>query len=156
MKERAAKVTPAHPGKIVYCNPLVPYETCINSRNEESNSRSIVSDSFDQTSLSNSKIYETIKSGPFSALSSVYSEDSPATHIRSRANSYGKMIGSKLGIPKLSSSSSYASVDMENGRKQYSKVIMGSNSADYSDDMTGSILISILFYFLITNMVCIL
>ncbi|CAK9825805.1 hypothetical protein ANTRET_LOCUS3743 [Anthophora retusa] len=153
--EKATKVTPAYPGKLVCCPPSVPYEICINTHTGETRSKAITASSSDGgSSVSNTMMYANPNSGvssksahrmfPAIALKSngMLAESAPRLYGGSNMNS-GMFGGSKAGSygPLAESNSKvynvpsliYANLNTGNRQKQRSKMVMSSSSDCFDD-----------------------
>ncbi|CAK9819753.1 hypothetical protein ANTPLA_LOCUS10363 [Anthophora plagiata] len=160
--EKATKVTPAYPGKLVCCPPSVPYEICINTHTGETRSKAMTASSSDGgSSVSNTMVYASSNSGTpskpahrmFPAIplksNGMLAESAPRLYGgfnmnsgmfgESKAGSYGPFTESNskvYNVPSLI----YANLNSGNRQKQRSKMVM-SSSSDCFDDVADETII---------------
>ncbi|XP_076394340.1 uncharacterized protein LOC100875510 [Megachile rotundata] len=150
--EKTIKVVPAYPGKIVCqnCNPVAPYQVCVNSLTGEIISRTIISGSSDAISKSGTLMYENSNSamsstpqdsvfGPMTfgktgtmsgSASRTFSGSRVTLHKNTNSGMFSELTPAKYKLPIA-----YANLNSANGQRQYSKMTL--SSSDCFDDTAG-------------------
>ena len=137
-----ATVIPANPGKIVCnsCNPLAPYEVCVNAQTGETTSRALVSSFPAASSGSASIIFGKSNVGASSGTTSgnfnsgIFAASRSGTYGNSNFGSvgFGRPSSGVYSLPRLLYSA--AGSNAARGQTQYSEITRGGSFSDCDDD----------------------